>query len=231
MKIIILILAVFLRSVSAFSQTVPINSDIQIWNDTSVLFPLIQSKDKKGRKFERLSFSINGLLRFGRNVSRPVDERLGVGFNYRINKYVSLVPDIVYRGAQPFKGRRDYETRFRFAVVLENKWKNFSIADRNQIEYRLRNSRQDSIRYRNRLRFNYPLIKAKKEFFSPFVSDEPFYDFQAKAWTRNEFFVGIGKKFTNNFAADIYYLFVKDRNFPKTTNGIGISLKFKASIF
>jgi hypothetical protein len=227
MKIIISITAIFLCSVSVFSQTVTTDRDIQIWNDTSVSIPLIKTKDKDGKGFEKLSFSINGLLRFGRNVSRPVDERIGVGFNYRINRYISLVPDIVYRGTQPFKGRSDYETRFRFAVVLENKWKNFSIADRNQIEYRLRNSRQDSVRYRNRFRFNYPLIKAKKEFFTPFVSDEVFYDFQVKAWTRNEFFVGIGKKFNNNFSTDIYYLFAKDISLPRTVNGIGVSLKLK----
>lgn len=227
MKIIISIVVIFLCSASAFSQTVPINSDIQIWNDTSVSFALTKSKDKKGKEFERFSFSINSILRFGSNVSRPVDERIGVGFNYRINKYLSLAPDILYRAAQPLKGRRDYETRFRFAVVLENKWKNFAITDRNQIEYRLRNSRPDSVRYKNRLRFNYPLIKAKKEIFTPFVSDEPYYDFQVRAWTRNEFFVGGGKKFNNNFSSDIYYLFVKDRSFPKTINGIGVSLKFK----
>lgn len=226
----IIILAIFLCSISAFSQIVPLESDIQIWNDTSVSFPLIKSKDKKGKEFEKLSFSINGTLRFGRNVSRPVDERIGVGFNYRINKYFSLAPDILYRATQPFKGRRDYESRVRFAVVLENKWKKFSLANRNQIEYRLRNSRQDTVRYRNRLRFDYPLLKAEKEFFTPFASDEIFYDFQTKAWTRNQLFVGIGKKFNNNFSTDIYYIFVKDRSFPKTINGIGINLKFKASV-
>lgn len=229
MKILILIIAGLLCSVSALSQTVPIDSDIQSWNDTSISFPLIKSKDEKGKEVERLSFSINGTLRFGRNVSGLTDERIGVGINYRINKYVSLTPDIFYRRAQPFKGQRNYETRFRFAVVLENKWKNFSIANRHQIEYRLRNSRQDTVRYRTRLRFNYPLIKAKKEIFTPFVSDEIFYDFQAKAWTRNQFFAGISKKFNDNFSTDIYYIFIKDRSLPKTINGIGVSLKFKVN--
>ena len=229
MKIIILILAVFLCSVSAFSQTAVQNSDIQFWNDTSITFPLIKSKDEKGKEFERLSFSINGTLRFGRNAAGFTDERIGVGINYRINKYISLAPDTFYRARQLSKGRKDYETRFRFAVVLENKWKNFSIADRNQIEYRLRNSRQDSVRYKNRFRFNYPLLKAKKELFTPFVSDEVYYDFLAKAWTRSDLFVGIGKKFNNNFSTDIYYLLVKDKSLPHTINGIGVSLKFKVN--
>ncbi|CAN5705959.1 hypothetical protein BH18ACI1_BH18ACI1_08330 [soil metagenome] len=231
MKITILPLffAVFLFSAAAFSQTTPIKSDFQIWNDTSITFPLIKSKDKSGKEFDRLTFSVNGTLRFGRNVSRPVDERIGFGFNYRLNKYISFVPDALYRGNQPFQGRKDFESRFRFAVNLENKWKKFSLVDRNQIEYRLRNSRKDSIRYKNRLRLNVPLVKNKKELFTPFVSDEPYYDFQAHSWNRNEFFAGIGKRFNKNFSADIFYLFVKDTSFPKTVNGIGVNLKFKVN--
>lgn len=228
MKISFFILSVFLLfPIAILSQTTPIRSDFQIWNDTSVTFPLIKSQDKKGKEFDRLTFSINGTLRFGRNVSRPVDERIGFGFNYRVNKYVSFTPDTLYRGTQPYQGRKDYESRFRFAVNLENKWKNFSLVDRNQIEYRLRNSRRDAVRYKNRLRLNVPILKDKKELFTPFVSDEPYYDFQADAWNRNELFVGIGKKINNNFSTDIFYLFVKDTGFPKTVNGIGINLKIK----
>ncbi|MGI8640956.1 MAG: DUF2490 domain-containing protein [Pyrinomonadaceae bacterium] len=219
--------AVISFSTVTFSQTRPIKSDFQIWNDTSVTFPLKKSKDKKGKDFDRMTVSINGTLRFGRNASRPVDERIGFGFNYRLNKYISFVPDYLYRGYQPFQGRKDFESRFRFAVVLENKWKYFSLNDRNQIEYRLRNSRQDSVRYRNRFRLNVPVTKDKKELFTPFVSDEPYYDFQAHHWTRNEFFAGIGKRFNKNFAADIFYLLVNDKSFPKTVNGIGVNLRFK----
>ncbi len=229
MKSLILpaLIFVFIFSTSLFSQSTPIRSDFQIWNETSVSVPLKKSTDKNGKEFERMAVSINGTLRFGQNVSRPVDERIGLGFNYRLNKYISFAPDVFYRGTQPTKNRRDYESRFRFAVVLENKWKYFSLNDRNQIEYRLRNSRSDSVRYKNRLRLNIPVTKSKKEIFTPFVSDEPYYDFQAHDWTRNEFFAGINKKFNKNFSADFFYLFVKDQSFPKTVNGIGIGLKFK----
>ncbi len=167
-------------SIITFSQTRPIKSDFQIWSDASVSLPLKKSKDKKGKEFDRLIVSLNGTMRFGRSALRPVDERIGVGFNYRLNKYVSFVPDYLYRGYQPYTSRKDFESRFRFAVVLENKWKYFSLNDRNQIEYRLRNSRQDSVCYKNRFRFNVPFIKNKKELFTQFVSDEPYYDFQAR---------------------------------------------------
>lgn len=227
MKTIILILAALLCSVSDFSQTSPPENDIQIRNETSVSIPLINSKDEKGKEFERLSFSINSTFRFGNNISRLIDERIGLGINYRINNYISLAPDIVYRVQQPSKGRKNYESRFRFAISFDKKWKNISIDNRNQIEYRLRNSRQDSLRYRNRFRFNYSIVKDKKEIFAPFVSNEPQYEFQARRFIQNQFFAGISKKFNKNFSTEIFYLFVKDVSSPKTVNGIGINLKFK----
>jgi len=228
MKTFILpILAFFFLSTTTFSQTTPIRSDFQIWNDTSITIPLKKSTDGNGKAFDRLTFSVNGTLRFGRDASRPVDERIGVSFNYRLNKYVSLSPETLYRGYQPFKGSKSFESQLRFSVILNKNWKRFSLNDRNQIEYRLRNSAKNSVRYKNRLRLNVPINRNGKEIFTPFVSDEPYYDFQAKTWTRNELFAGFGKKFNKSFSADFFYLFVKDKGFPKTVNGIGVSFKFR----
>lgn len=227
MKIIILIVAVCLCAISVFSQTSPPESDIQIRNETSVSVPLIILKDKNGKEFEKLSFSINSTFRFGDNTSRLIDKRIGVGINYRINNYISIAPDILYRAQNPTRSRKNYESRFRFAVIFAKKWKKISIEDRNQIEYRLRNSRQDTLRYRNRFRFNYSIVKDKKEIFAPFVSNEPHYEFQAGRFVQNQFFAGISKKFNKHFSSEIFYLFVKDVSSPKTVNGIGINLKFK----
>ena len=218
---------IFLFSTELFAQISPDESDFQIWNDNSISIPLKKSTDRNGKAFERMAVSVNGVLRLGQNVSRPIDERIGLGFNYRLNKNISFAPDFIYRVNQPTKNRNFYESRIRFAVVLENKWKKFSLNDRNQIEYRLRNSRNDSVRYKNRLRLNVPVTKNQKEIFTPFVSTEPHYDFQAKRWIRHEFFVGINEKFNKNFAADFFYMFINDRNLPNIINGIGVSLKFK----
>jgi len=218
-------------SASAASQIPTPSNDFQIWNEISVAFPIIKAKDKNNKEFDRLTFSLNGVLRFGDKISRLVDKRIGFGFGYRLNKYISFAPDYLYRGNKPSRGVKQYEHRLRFALALENKWRRFSLIDRNQIEYRIRHSRKDSVRYKNRLRFEYPLKKSKKEIFTPFVSNEPFYDFSEKKLTRNELFAGINKKFNNGFSADFYYLFVKDRGFPKIVNGVGINLRFKSNWF
>lgn len=212
-----------LFSVKIFSQTLP-ERDFQSWNDIQLSFPLI----KNDKEVEKLSFFVSGTLRVGRNLSHFVDERIGAGFDIFVNKYVSLTPSYFYRAGQPFAGRKEYEHRLRFDVSLEKKWSAFSIKDRNRIEYRIRNSRSDSVRYRNKIQLKIPVKTDGKEIFAPFVATEPFYDFQAKAWTRNEFSAGISKKLSPNASGDFYYMLQSNRgNVLKTINIVGISLKFK----
>ena len=215
-------------SFTAYSQTTPPEDDVQFWNDTQVIFPLIKSKDSKGKEFDRLTFSLLGTLRVGRNVSRPVDERVGVGFDYTVNKYITLSPSYIYRAGQPYRGRKEYEHRVRFDLSLEKKWSYFSIKDRNRVEYRIRNSRGDSVRYRNKIQLKIPVKQNDKEIFAPFVADEPYYDFRENAWTRNELSAGISKKFNNNVSADFFYLWQRNRgNAFKNVNAFGVNLKFK----
>lgn len=219
--------AAFFFSANIYAQTVPIERDFNIWNEFSVTFPIKKAKDKKGKTVDRLTFAFVGSLRFGRNASRPVDERIGFNFTYRVNKFISLAPGYLYRGYQPYRGRNDFESRYSFAVNVGNKWKKFSINDRNQLEYRAKNVRKDVVIYRNQFRFNYPLIKKKREILTLFFSDEPYYDFREKQITRNELFAGINKTFNKHFNADFFYLLGNDRSNPKIVQGFGVNLKFR----
>ena len=226
MKFSIFIFCIFTFSFNNFGQTAP-KEDINIRSDVSLTFPLIKSTDKKGKKFDRLTFTVTGTLRFFDNASRLADERIGASFTYRLNKNVSFIPEYIYRANQPVRGRRDFESRVRFAAVFENKWKKFSITDRNMLEYRIRNSRPNSFRYRNKLRFNYPILKENKEIITPFVSNEPFYDFSINKFSHNELFAGFSKKFNKNLTAEFYYLLINDRSNPKLVNGFGMNFKFR----
>ncbi len=225
-SIFIFFICVFAPSFSNIAQTVP-KEDTHIRSDVSLTFPIIKSTDKKGKEFDRLTFSITGTLRFFDNASRLADERIGFGFNYRLNKNISFQSEYFYRATQPVRNRRDFESRVRFAATFENKWKKFSLADRNMLEYRNRNFRPNSFRYRNRLRFNYPILKENKEVITPFVSTEPFYDFQINKFSKNEFFAGFSKKFNKILTAEFYYLLVNDRSNPKIVNGFGVNFKFR----
>lgn len=209
----------------AYSQTGPPERDFQSWNDLQISIPIKKSKDKKS---ERVSLVFYGTLRFGRNLSHLVDERIGIGVEFRLNKMFTFTPSYLYRADQPFEGRKEFENRLRFDVGIEKKYKNFSIKDRPRLEFRFRNSRSDSTRFRNKFQFSIPVKKENKEIFTPFVADEPFYEFQSKHWTRNEFSAGITKKFNKNVSADFYYLLQNNRgNSFKYVNALGISFKIK----
>ncbi|CAN5200580.1 hypothetical protein BH20ACI1_BH20ACI1_21590 [soil metagenome] len=210
---------IILIAISVKAQSAP-ERDTQFWNETTVSIPIKNTGDK-------LSVFVSGTLRFGQNIRHFVDERIGAGFEYKFNKNISYSSSYLYRAGQPFKNRKEYEHRVRFDLSLENKWKNFSLKDRNRIDYRIRHSRSDSVRYRNRIQLKIPIKKNEKEIFTPFVTDEPFYEFSVKKFTRNEFAAGISKKFSKNFSADFYYMLQNNRgNSFKYVNIVGVNLKY-----
>lgn len=229
MRLFFSLITLLFISSTIFTQTTLPRNDSQFWNDTQFTIPLKKEKDAKGKEFDRISLSITTTLRVGRNWQHLVDERIGFGFDFKVNKYLTLTPSYLYRADQPFAGRNNSESRYRFAATLEKKFSKFSLKDRNLIEYRDRyRGAANSTRYRNRFTLSIPVVKDKKELFAPFVQDEVYYDFSAKAWARNEIAVGITKKFTNNFSADFFYLYRRDRPTTlKNVNVFGINLKIR----
>lgn len=227
-KLLHLLILIFICSLPGLAQTAPDNNDIQFWNETQVIFPVVKKKDASGKTIEKLSFFLNGNLRIGQNIRHFSDERIGFGFTYRQNKNLTFTPSYIYIAQQPAPGRRAFESRLRFAIGLENRWKKFSVEDRNLVEYRFRNNTADSVRYRNKFKFAYPVKKADKELFSPFAANELYYDFRAKAFSRNELSLGITRKFTPNVSADLFYLWqVNKTGSPRKLNVVGINLKIK----
>lgn len=224
-KLLILIALFSFSSVQYLAQSRAPESDFQVWNETQIVVPLKKTEDKKNDQISMIFF---GALRAGRNSSRLVDERVGVGFQFRVNKYFNVTPSILYRAGQPFEGRKEYETRLRFDATVERGFKSFSLSNRGRIEHRLRNSRSDSTRFRNKIQLTVPVKKEGKEIFAPFVATEPFYEFQSKQWTRNEFSVGIKKKFNSNFSADFFYMLQNNRgNAFRYINIVGVNFKIK----
>lgn len=211
-----------------FSQSEIDNLDYQLWHETQLNFPLVKRTDDSGETTDKLSLFFNGTFRAGNNIRHLVDERIGFGFDYKYNKYVSFTPTYLYIAQKSASGRKQYESRLRFAVNLEKSWKKFSINDRNLVEYRFRNNSTDSVRYRNRFRFLYPIKKDKKELFIPFAANEVFYDFQTETFSRNEFSIGLSRKISPNVTSEFFYLLQTNKSgSPKQVNVFGINLKIK----
>ncbi len=215
----------FCTAISA--QTVDDNSDIVGWSDVTVGVPLIE-REENGKKVDKLAATFTAGFRFGRNLQRPIDERAGVALTYRINKYFSAGSGYLYRRSRPTEARAQYEHRALFFLLAEKKFDKFLVRNRSLTTYLIRHSRPDTVVYRNRFQVNFPILKDKKPLFSPFVADEPFYDFRLKRWFRNDIYAGITRQFTKEIAADFFYI---RQGFNigtlRQTNGFGVSFRYR----
>jgi hypothetical protein len=209
------LLALFVNVVSG--QVVPSRSDTQNWNDVSLTVPV-------AGPFE---FVLQGTLRNGRNLKRPVDERIGVGFNVKLGKYLTVFPNYMHIDMQPVEGRRVYEERLSIATTVKFSLGRFVLSERNTFERRLRTLAVDATRYRNRVMVEHP-IGPKRLKLSGYLSDEVFYDWSANAWVRNRFAVGASKVVNKHLTLDLYYMRQNDsHSTPGDLHIIGTNWRFK----
>lgn len=193
------------------------HTDNQQWTDVQVAIPLTETID----------FNILGTLRFGRDISRPVDERLGLGATFRLGPYFSLSPNYQYIGTQPGENRRGWENRLSLPVTLRLNAGAFRLSERNLFEWRFRRPGTNSTRYRNKFQVEHPL-GAKDWQLSGFLADEVFYDWSVNRWVRNRFQIGVIKVFNSHFTQDFYYLRQNDGvSVPGDVNAIGTALRFR----
>ncbi len=227
MKIRILLIsaAVFLFADAAFSQTSPLPSQFQYWNEVQLILPLVGAKDAKGKSFDKVTASFSGVLRIGRGNFDFLDNRIGTTVDFRVNRHLSLLTGVLYRKDELIKNRRRYETRFGVGATFFGTWRGFTLRDRNMFEHRFRNLRNDLNLYRQRIQVSRPVKIKNKEIFSPFVSEEGYYDLHLRKWVQNEFFAGITRKLTPKTSIDLAYIRVDSQ--PVNVNGISIGLKIR----
>jgi len=198
-------------------QTIPSRHDTQNWNDVYLTVPLSKHVD----------YVMQGTLRNGRDLSRPVDERLGIGFSFKLGKYLTVVPNYLYIGMQPFEGRRVFENRLSVPATVRVPVGGFLLSDRNLIERRFRQPGTVSTRYRNRLQVEHSIGPSKQK-IALFVSDEVFYDWSFNAWVRNRAAVGVSKVVNKHLTLELYYLRQNDsHSVPGDLHVIGSTWRFK----
>ena len=215
--LLICTLLMALSAIVASGQTPPSRSDTQNWNDVFISVPVAGPVD----------FILQGTLRNGRDLTRPVDERVGIGFSFRIGKYLTVIPNYLHIDMQPFAGRRVSEERLSVNSTVKFSLGKFVLQNRHVFERRLRSPGIDTTRYRNRLQVDHPIGPAKKK-VSLFVSEEIFYDWSFNAWVRNRFAVGASKVINKHFTLDLYYMRQNDsHSVPGDLHIIGSTWRFK----
>ena len=209
----------------AFSQSAPSGSVFQSWNEVQIIVPLVQARDAKGKTVNWVTATFNGILRTSR-TSHFEDRRTGVALDFRVNKHLSLVSGVLYRKDETVKFVPHYETRLDLGATLSTVWNKFSIKDRNLYEHRFRNGRVNTDFYRQRIQISHPVTHEGKTIFSPFISEEGYYEIGAARWVQNEFYAGISRALTKATVLDIAYL----RNDVKPYNVNGLSLTLKITV-
>jgi hypothetical protein len=197
-------------------STKPPRDDTQIWTETQLAMPINK----------QVSIVLLGVVRFGRNVSKPVNERIGAGVSFKAGKYLTLFPFYLHVASQPNPNGHSTEDRITLEAALRFPEGRFTISDRNRVEFHIHHPAPNFTQYRNRMQLEHPVKLGKLE-VSGYVADEVFYDSIAKAWIRNRIFVGASKKINQHFTLDLYYVRQNDSHSrPGDINALGATFKF-----
>jgi hypothetical protein len=202
---------------SVRAQSAAPKKDTQVWTDVQFIIPL----DKKAE------FFFQGTLRLGDKVTMPVDERWGAGFNYKLNKYVTLNELYFHREGQTAHARSEHEERLSFGATLNFPAGKFTIVNREWFERRWREPQVDAWRYRGRVQLEHPFKLAKRK-FTWFVSDEVFYDWSTHGWVRNRAALGATHAFNKHVTGELYYMRQNDgRSRPGDLNILGSRVRLR----
>ena len=211
---------VLVATSAGFSQGRP--SVIQSWNEVQLIVPVARSTDSEGNSVNKITAIFNGIARFGRDADLT-DGRGGIEFNFRANKHITLVTSALYRGDAVVEHVQQYETRLAAGATFSATWKQVSFRDRNLYEYRVRSGRNDISVYRHRFQASFPVKHKGKILFSPFLSEEAFFDFSVTQFNNNELFLGVTRRLNSQTELDIAY--IRNDTSPANINGLSLNLK------
>lgn len=197
----------------------------QSWNEIQLIVPLVKTKDSKGKDADRITATFSGIARLGRIGPELVDNRYGATVDFRVNKYLSVFGGALYRRDELENNLVRYETRVTTGAVVSGFWRKFTFRNRSMFEHRIRNSRGDTNLYRQRIQISRPITYKDKEIFSPFISEEVYYEFTSGRWVQNEFYAGITRRLNPKTSLDIAY--IRNDSRPANVNGLSLSLKIR----
>lgn len=218
-KYIFLLFIFGLFSLPAFAQSSSVidDDDLQSWDDINLTVPLNETFD--------LYFPVT--FRFGKNISRLNEGRIGAGIVLKPSKRFAVTPFYTFIRSRNSAGVFKTENRISLRGVYRFPVKHFGLSHRSQYEYRIR-STGNLWRYRPSLTFEKELPKNLGSGLKFFVTEEPFYESASGRFSRNRLSAGINKVLNKNLSLDIYFLHQGDNfSHPSNINVIGTVWRVK----
>jgi hypothetical protein len=170
-------------------------ADSQIWSEVDLL-----ASPTSG-----LRFTFPLVMRNSFDLPNPQLGGAGCIADVSVTKDLTLTAGYLFVGL-PNTGK-GYESNIPLAAItIRHKLGHFEASDRNRAEklFGLSNS---PIRYRNKLSVDLPLASGR---WTPFVTNEIFYDFSQAAWTQDRLQIGVGLRLNTRLRLNSFFLLRSD---------------------
>ena len=212
--LLLLLLTIARGRVAAQDQD---NDDVQFWPDVTLGFKLNP----------RVTWSLVGTLRAGRDLHALVSEQIGTSFSFKVTNYLNLAPGYRHIWSQSNPAKHTQESRYSVDVTPRLPLpKGFTLSDRNRGEVREIND-QISWRYRNRMQLEKTLTWHERQ-LTPYVAGEIHYDSRYHEWNRKQFWAGTRIPVSKHFTLDLHYSRNQDaRAHPGYWHVIGLFSRFE----
>ena len=192
------------------------DGDLQVWNTGIV----------EGKLNDRLKVKVEEELRFGDDVSELYYTHTDGGFTYNVTGGLDL--GMNYRQVYEKKnGEWKEENRPHANGTVKWHWYGIGFSDRNRIELRIPEGKDDEWRYRNKLTAAFPVKWARLD-MEPYAADEIFVDLHGNKFNRNRLYAGFKIKLLEHLKSDVFYLWQASEKKNKWTSYNVIGIKVKA---
>jgi len=195
------------------------DEEFRIWNYYDI--------DKKIN--ERWTFSLGEELRFEDNATQFTYHDTHASINHKTFSFLTLRAEYKNVRAKRDSNQWKWEYRPRIDVIPNFDLKGFVFKNRNRFEFRIKENKKNTFRYRNRISLDLPYKWTRFE-LQPYFSNEIFIETNKNGLIKDRFYAGFKMHLFKNVYGAIYYLrqFDKDSDARWTeTNVLVTSLRLK----
>ena len=207
---------IFILNLSQASWAAYKSGDWQFWHGDTVT----------GKITENVSAKLNAEWRFGDDMSELFYYHTEGGLLFNITESFSIGTN--YRQVYNLSSNKKWTEERMPNVELFN---NFTLADqkfanRFRVEYRDRQTSQDSWRFRERLTYQLPF---ELSVFKPYLTDEVYYEDEPGEFNKNWAILGAKFPIMEKIEGDLFYNYERTKSGDKwiSANILNLYLKFK----